>query len=175
MTPASAAVLIDGLNVAYWCGAPPSLRLPLSLLHALLNTDHTCLLCFDASTPYQLPAEERPIWQALIAHPALAMQVPSGQSADDFLLRLARDCGGRILSRDRFRDHRRKFRRLIADPTRRIDGAVEADTLRVPALDLATPLSASAADAWARLQTQPDCAESHVLSSRVLSDGALPA
>lgn len=135
-------VLVDALNVAWWCGAPPSLRLPVALLTELLRRGDSAWLYFDASAPHQL-AHERADYDALVEMRDHVLEVPSGTPADRVLLRHARDRSARIVSRDRFRDHRVRFRRIIDDPARVLPGHVEADTLCVPGLGLRAPLPVS--------------------------------
>ncbi len=142
--------LIDALNVAYWCGTPPSLRLPLALMHQLLSAGHEALMVFDASAPYQL-RHEAALYAQLMQQPGFAMQVPSGRSADGELLRRARASGACLISRDGYRDHRRRYRKLIDDRTRRLAGHVAADQLVLPTLPLSVPLPASAEAAWLAL------------------------
>lgn len=149
--------LIDALNVAYWCGAPPSLRLPLALLHQLLADGHSAELIFDASARYPLAAE-RSIYQPLLQQRAHCIEVPSGRTADGVLLREARKRGACIISRDRFRDHRRRYRKLIDDDTRLLAGFVANDLLQVPALGLSAALATTAEAAWQLLQRRLPCA-----------------
>jgi hypothetical protein len=137
---AAPLLLIDALNVAYWRGAPPSLRLPLALATGLIDRERTVRMIFDASTPFRLPSDERDAYRQLLAQPGLAVEVASGVPADRQLLRLARASGSVIISRDRFREHRARYRRLIDDPERLLGGHVSADTLLLPHLDLAIPL-----------------------------------
>jgi hypothetical protein len=134
--PANAPLLIDGLNVAYWGGPPPTLRLPFALFHALRQRGDSVLLVFDASTAHRCPAEEVEAYQQALAKLPDVVQVPSGQSADRWLLRRATQTGGRIISRDHFGDHRRRHRRLIDDPARRVEGFVQGEILHLPALEV---------------------------------------
>lgn len=140
-------VLIDGLNLAYWCGAPPSLRIPLSVFAGLLARQFEAWLYFDASARHQL-VHEADLYRQLLRHTSQIIEVPSGQPADRTLLRQARRVGGCIVSRDRFRDHRQRYRRLIDDSARVFGGSVNADRMQIPALGLDTPLYASAQAAW---------------------------
>ena len=137
-------VLIDGLNVAYWRGSPPSLRLPLAVADALRRRGHAVQLVFDASAPHRLPADERAAYTALLQS-GLAIQTPNGVPADRQLLRLARAGGAAIISRDRFRDHRSRYRRLIDDPARLFDGYVDAGILKIAALCIDAPLDGAGA------------------------------
>lgn len=145
--PAAPLLLIDGLNVAYWCGDPPTLRLPLALMSGLLERGFPARLYFDASAAYRLQ-DDAAIYAQLVQHELQAVQVPSGRRADGEMLKHARAQGGCIVSRDRFRDYRSRYRRLIDDPSRVLEGYVEADRIRVPALAVSTPLPASAWQAW---------------------------
>jgi hypothetical protein len=141
-------ICVDALNVAYWCGSPPDLRLPLTLMAALLDRGHRVQLYFDASAPHQLKDEDRLIYEQLLQQRAShVIQVPSGRRADGVLLKHARSSGASIVSRDRFRDHRARFRKLIDDPARLFGGAVSQDVLHVPALGIeaALPVSSKAA------------------------------
>lgn len=133
------SVLIDALNVAYWRGSPPSLRLPVAVAEALRRHGHTVQLIFDASAPHKLPPSERDAYAALLQS-GLAIEMPSGIPADRQLLRLARASGAAIISRDRFHDHRSRYRRLIDDPARLVDGFVDASAVKIPALGINAPL-----------------------------------
>lgn len=135
-------MLIDGLNVAYWCGTPASLRIPLSLLLGLLQAGFPARVILDASARHRL--QDGDGLPALIdAFPGHLRQVPSGVPADRELIRCARVEGGRIISRDRFRDHRRKFRRFIDTPGCILAGGIEADRIRIPHLEFSAALHSS--------------------------------
>ena len=150
MTTAPAPVLlVDALNVAYWCGAPPTLRLPLGLAIGLLGQGSCVGLIFDASAGYQLPASEHAVYTQLLQSPALALQVPSGHSADRQLLTQAKAMKAAVISRDRFRQHRRKFRSIVGSLTRSLSGGVMGDQIHVPQLGLSCPLPADIDQAWA--------------------------
>jgi hypothetical protein len=128
------------LNVAYWRGTPPSLQLPLAMAAGLFGSARTARMIFDASTPFRLPEGERDTYRQLLAQPELAVEVASRVPADRQLLRLARASGAVIVSRDRFREHRARYRRLIDDPARVLAGHVSANTLLLPGLALTIPL-----------------------------------
>lgn len=149
MTPAAEpplaappSILIDALNLAYWCGDPPSLRLPLALLTRLLADGRHAQLVFDASARYRLGDEAR-LYAQLLEYPAQVLEVPSGQPADRAILRHATRSGACVVSRDKYRDHRRRYRRLIDDPARLLGGVVEDDRVQLPglALDFMLPFS----------------------------------
>jgi hypothetical protein len=128
-------LLIDGLNVAYWRGNPPSLALPLAVAAALFRHGHRVRLIFDASTPHRLPATQRENYARMLQSGQVE-QTPSGVPADRHLLKLARAGGAAIISRDRFRDHRARYRKLIDDPGRLMDGYIEGDSVRIPGLGI---------------------------------------
>ncbi len=148
----SPELLLDGLNIAWWCGSPPSLRLPLSLWLGLSGQGRRATVVFDASTPYQLPAAERDIYAAWLADGTGIVQVASGQSADAWLLQAALQGGGAVISRDRFREYRRACRSVVRNPARRLDGFVAEDRIQVPALGQVVPLHPDAMQAWAQFR-----------------------
>lgn len=150
-------VLIDALNLAYWCGTPPSLRIPMAAMCGLLSAGLRAWLVFDASAPHRLGAELA-LYAHLLRHPLHVIEVPSGQPADRVLLRRATGLGARVLSRDRFRDHRRRHRRLIDDTARLLAGEVREDRLHLPGLGLTIELPPTAQSAW------------HVLAPMLLHD-----
>jgi L-alanine-DL-glutamate epimerase-like enolase superfamily enzyme len=133
-------VVIDAMNLAYWCGAPPSLRIALSVAAALRARGQTLRLFFDANAAYVFPEQERALYAGLLAQCDFVTQAPSGSDADPLLLRYARDCNGVIISRDHYKDHRKRFRRLIKAPERRVQGFVQEDVVTIEALGLHAPL-----------------------------------
>ena len=145
MTP---PFLLDALNLAYWRGSPPSLRIPLSMAAGLLEKHGRVRLIFDASTRHRLSVAEQPLYERVLEDSSLAMQVPSGEQADRHLLQIARQESASIISRDRFRDHRRGFVSIIHNPQRLMDGWAAGDTVHVPVLELTTALYPTAQDAW---------------------------
>lgn len=149
--PFATPIWVDALNLGYWCGAPPSLRIPLSALRGLLAQGRLARLVFDASAVHQLPESEREIYAALRQRCAWCLQVPSGTSADLSLLEAAKADGGVIISRDRFREHRRGFRSIVHAAKRRLDGFVAEDQLQIERLGLSVPLASSAEKAWEQL------------------------
>lgn len=144
-------VFIDALNLAHWRGRTPSLRVPLTLLAQLLADGREAVLYFDANARYRL-GEEADLYQRLLAHSRYCVEVPSGKRADGFMLKAATACGGCVVSRDRYRDYRKKYRRLIDDPARLLEGGVKDDRLRVPGLSMDVALPDTAAEAWALLE-----------------------
>lgn len=140
-------VAIDALNLAYWAGRVPTLRVPLALAAALAERGDRPVLFFDATLRHRYP-HELDIAMAVTAGGEGIVIAPAGVPADRLLLRHARDIGGVMVSRDRFGDHRRRFRRLIDDPTRRVDGFVADDHLQIPPLAVVVRLPPSATEAW---------------------------
>ncbi|MGH8432560.1 MAG: NYN domain-containing protein, partial [Solimonas sp.] len=149
-------IFIDALNVAYWCGDPPSLRMPMTVMTHLLTAGHQALLYFDASARYRLGSEAG-LYERLAQHPRYVIEVPSGSAADAVMLRHATSSGACILSRDQYRDYRKRYRRLIDDPTRLMAGTVEQDRLLVPFLALDMALPASVHEAWEQLESLLAC------------------
>jgi len=145
------AFFIDALNLAYWCGNPPTLRIPLTLMAGLLDRGHQALLYFDASAVHRLP-QEAALYMRLRQHPHDFIEVPARRTADGVMLRQARASGACIVSRDRYRDYRRRYRKLIDDPARLLPGAVADERVLVPSLALDLPLIASADEAWQRVE-----------------------
>ena len=134
-------VLVDATNLAYWCDRPPSLRVPLAVFAALRARAQLVRLIFDASARYRLGAEAA-LYLRLLDDVAGVHEVPSGRPADRELLRQARAQDALLLSRDRFRDHRRRYRRLIDDRARVFGGYVADESIHIPMLALAVPLPA---------------------------------
>ncbi len=145
------SIFIDALNLSFWCGNPPSLRLPLTALIHLQLRGYEVRLFFDASTVHRL-ADEADLYRRLLPYSDVFIEAPSGTTADRLLLRQARAREACILSRDHFRDHRKRYRKLIDEPGRLISGSIERDRLRLPLLSLDVPLAGSAEAAWAALE-----------------------
>lgn len=144
-------VFIDALNLAYWRGQQPSLRVPLALLAQLLEQGREAVLYFDANARHRIGGEAREYLQ-LLEHSRFCVEAPSGKRADGLMLRAATACGGCVVSRDKYRDYRKKYRRLIDDPARLLAGGVREDRLRVPGLGVDVALPASVDEAWNRLE-----------------------
>lgn len=136
-------IFIDALNLAYWCGCPASLRIPATALINLIARGYRAILYFDASAPHRF-VSEIDIYQRFLGFPEICVEVPSRRSADRVILRLATSARACVLSRDLYRDHRRRYRKLIDDPHRLMSGRVQEDRLQVPGLGLDVPLIPSA-------------------------------
>jgi hypothetical protein len=144
-------LFIDALNLAYWCGRTPSLRVPLALARQVLQQGHRAALYFDASARHRL-ADESEWYAELLRYPEFCIGVAKGIPADRELLKQANRHGACIVSRDRFRDHRKRYRRLIDDPARLCTGIVSNERLLIPTLGIDIALPASVAAAWSDLQ-----------------------
>ncbi|MDO9451658.1 MAG: hypothetical protein Q7J29_02240 [Stagnimonas sp.] len=171
---ATPCVLVDALNVAYWSGNPPSLRLPLALMTQLLADGHRALMVFDASAPHQLK-HEHDLYRQLLQHSNHCIETPSGRSADGVLLRLARLNAACIVSRDHYRDHRRRYRKLIDDASRLHAGWVRDGCIHVPSLALSAPLAASTEAAFQQLCRQLQSLPSINSAAAVASGIRLPS
>lgn len=125
--------------------------MPLSLIAGLLEHGRPAKLCFDASARYRL-VEDAGLYEQLRPRSEYVIEVPSGRRADGELLRYARATGSCIVSRDRFRDYRSRYRKLIDDPTRLFGGHVHEGRLHVPALEFSCVLHASTQEAWNALK-----------------------
>lgn len=143
------------MNLAYWCDRPPSLRVPLAVLAALRARGQPVRLIFDASARHRLGEEAAQYLHGLAGDEAFE-EVPSGRPADRELLRQARAQDALLLSRDRFRDHRRRYRKLIDDPQRVFGGYVADDRLHIPMLALDLPLPRTLDAVWPALAAGPD-------------------
>lgn len=108
-------------------------------------------LYFDANTRYRL-GDERALYERLLEHSRFCVEVPSGKRADGLMLRAATAAGGLVVSRDKYRDFRKRYRRLIDDPARLLAGSAGGGRLRVPGLGVDLPLPVSAEAAWAGLE-----------------------
>lgn len=155
-SPDTRRVLVDGLNVAHWCGRSPQLRLPLALLAALQRQGVAACLYFDASARHRF-ADDADSYAALRQLGHFCIEVPAGRTADGALLRDARATGACIVSRDHFSDQRRRYRKLIDEPGRLLAGFVRDNALHLPALALQAPLPTHAAEALALLQRSQAC------------------
>lgn len=125
--------------------------MPLTLLAYLLGQGREVVLYFDASARYRL-GEERELYERLLAHSPHCVEVPSGKRADGLMLRAATACGGIVVSRDKYRDYRKRYRRLIDDPTRLFGGSAKGGRLLLPGLAVDLPLAPSATEAWQVLE-----------------------
>lgn len=116
----------------------------------LIAGGHPALLYFDASARSRLTAETD-VYEQLMRYPERFIEVPEGRTADEAMLRRATSTGACIISKDKFRDYRRRYRKLIKNPARVMTGHVDAGHLFVPALALSAELAASTAAAWEAL------------------------
>ena len=68
------------------------------------------------------------------------------------MLKHATSSGACVVSRDKYRDYRQRYRKLIDDPARLMSGEVKDDRVLVPLLALSAPLPSSAHEAWEDLE-----------------------
>lgn len=125
-------ILLDGSNVMHWDGGKPSLEPLKHAVWSLSEQGYTPGVVFDANAGYKL-------FGRYMHHGALArtlhlpkrqvMVVNKGETADAFLLNVARDLNARIVTRDRFRDWAEDFPEVKKNgfliSGRYHDGAVE--------------------------------------------------
>ena len=154
------AIFIDALNLGYWCSRTPSLRVPFALATDLLGRGYRVALYFDASARHKL-TDETELYAELLRHSNFCVEVRKGIPADRELLKQANRQLACIVSRDKFRDHRKRFRRLIGDPARLFSGAVSNDRLLIPGLSIDIALPASAVAAWSGLQLLLTTSQDH--------------
>lgn len=143
-------LVLDGLNIARW---HPDRNADLSIVVAvcrslqLASRGYFC--CFDASARHAL-AEARKYYDRLLAQmPDCFGSAPGGSQADEFVLQIAHQEEGVVLSQDLFKEYRATFP-WIADPNepsnvsrtsgRVVRGAVMRGQVVVPSLGLSLPV-----------------------------------
>ncbi len=104
--------IIDGSNVLYWRTKVPALD-PVRAVVALLEAaGYRPCVVFDANAGYLVAGRHlngRSFARQLGLSEIQVHVVPKGQPADPHILRLARNSGGIVVSRDRFRDWQGAF------------------------------------------------------------------
>lgn len=105
MSAAKADYLLDGSNLAWLRGPPPSLQVLDEVVGLLAGLDPaaTVAIVCDASLPHQLAAAESERWWHAVATGRHLVAAP-GTDADVMLLELARRWSCTVVSRDRFDD-----------------------------------------------------------------------
>ncbi|NIZ15362.1 hypothetical protein [Phaeobacter sp. HF9A] len=108
--------IIDGSNVLYWKETQLSLEPVQDVIKALRVAGYRPCVVFDANAGYLVAGRymsgER-FAKALGLPKVQSHVVPKGQPADPHILRMARDSGGIIVSRDRFRDWEIEFPQVM--------------------------------------------------------------
>lgn len=104
--------IIDGSNLIYWRDQHCSLQPVQEAIAILRKAGFRPCVIFDANAGY-LVADRYLDGGAFAKRLGLSEQnahvVPRGQPADPFILQLARESGGIVVSRDRFRDWKEAF------------------------------------------------------------------
>lgn len=100
-------ILVDGSNVMYWDNETPRIETVSRVVWALRDRGLHPAVIFDASVGHVLVGkyqDDAPM-AALLGLPVEdVLVVPKGTSADDYLLRVARDKNVSIVTHDRYRD-----------------------------------------------------------------------
>lgn len=124
-------VLVDGSNVMYWRDNTPDITPVRDVVATLAGQGFTPKVVFDANAGYKLEGRYRNHYKLArrigLPHEQVTV-VPRGESADPIILRRARDCGGRVVSQDRFRDWAEEFPEL-ARPDFRVSGGFDSNGL----------------------------------------------
>ncbi|WP_420004054.1 NYN domain-containing protein [Arenibacterium sp. LLYu02] len=104
--------IIDGSNLIYWRDEACSLEPVQDAIATLRKAGYLPCVIFDANAGY-LVADRYLDGGAFAKRLGLSEQnahvVPRGQPADPFILQLARESDGIVISRDRFRDWMEAF------------------------------------------------------------------
>ncbi|WP_319825692.1 NYN domain-containing protein [Thalassovita sp.] len=117
-------VVIDGSNVLYWKDNTPRLEAVQDLLRLLKSRGIRPGIFFDANAGYLVAdryLDDRDFARLLGIPARHVVVVPKGTSADQFILRAARDLGTCIVTNDRFRDWADSFPE-VAEPGKLIKG-----------------------------------------------------
>ncbi len=100
-------ILIDGSNVLFWDKNEPKIETVVGLVWHLRDRGFRPGVIFDATVGYKLVNryQDDAAMAALLSLPLEdVLVVPKGTSADDYLLKAARDIGAKIVTNDRYRD-----------------------------------------------------------------------
>jgi hypothetical protein len=100
-------VVIDGSNVMYWKDGTPQIATVQAVARAVEAAGLTPAVVFDANAGYLLEdryLHDHALAQRLGVAEARVLVVPKGVQADPYILKTAREVGGRVVSNDRFRD-----------------------------------------------------------------------
>lgn len=105
--PDARVAVVDGSNVAYNGEAgPPRLSNITRMCDKLTGEGYEPIVLVDAALRHQIDDAAR--YEELV-HDGHIRQAPAGTDADYFILSLAREMDGAIVSNDRFKDHRTAF------------------------------------------------------------------
>ncbi|UOA13705.1 MULTISPECIES: NYN domain-containing protein [Sulfitobacter] len=100
-------IIVDGSNVMYWKSGEPSIKVVREIVDELRDRGYTPGVVFDANAGYLLIGRyqhDNALSRQLDLPVDRVMVVPKGTPADPYILQSARDYGGQVVSRDRFRD-----------------------------------------------------------------------
>jgi len=109
---AARLAIIDGSNLLYWKGEALSLEPVIDAIEALEAAGYRPCVVFDANAGYLVAGRylNGPSFaKRLGLRSAQSHVVHKGEPADPHILKLARDSGGIVISRDRFRDWEQEF------------------------------------------------------------------
>ncbi|MGO4916873.1 NYN domain-containing protein [Pseudogemmobacter sp. W21_MBD1_M6] len=113
--PRGRRIVVDGSNVMHWRAEAPSLDVLHRVLAELVKAEFVPVVFFDANVGYKLSGrhmDAAELATLLGISPAQVQISPSGTPADPMLLDYASRNGLRVVSNDRFRDWRVKFRKV---------------------------------------------------------------
>lgn len=99
--------IVDGSNVAHATeGSRPILANITRMCEKLAEEGYRPIVVVDAALRHQIDDVDG--YERLVEDGTIH-QAPAGTDADFFILSFAREMGGRVVSNDRFRDHRDEF------------------------------------------------------------------
>ena len=105
-------ILIDGSNVMYWDGPPPTLEPVHEAAQLLIEKGYAPHVMFDANAGHLVFGgykHDHELAQMLGLTFDQVVVVDKGVEADPHLLRMARDLGAKVVTNDLFRDWAKKF------------------------------------------------------------------
>jgi len=100
-------IIVDGSNVMHWKSGKPDIGTVRDVVDELRGRGYTPGVVFDANAGYLLAGRyqhDKALSRQLDLPVDRVMVVPKGTPADPYILQSARDYGGRVVSRDQFRD-----------------------------------------------------------------------
>ena len=105
--PPGKRIILDGSNIMHWTDGQPDLRPVRDVLRTLRARGIAPSIVFDANAGYKLEGQyknDTALARSLGIPRDRVMVVPRGTTADEVILRAARDLNVPIISNDRFRD-----------------------------------------------------------------------
>lgn len=133
--------VLDATNICNWHVANKGVRTSkknehnssvsldtlLKLVNALIDENRTFQCIFDANTSYNLPDEEKSLYNILLSeYKDNFYQVTGGIKADSFVLSIASNYGSRVVSNDNFSDYQGEYPwvKREANPQRLFKGGI---------------------------------------------------